>query len=62
VGVVLFDILLLPFASILLILASAAFSGGLGGVLAYFILKQIYKLELLANEDNENNGDNDNEE
>ena len=44
VSVLLFNIPLIP---LLLSLAAAALSGGLGGLLAYFILKQIYKLDLL---------------
>ena len=46
VSSVLFDIPLIP---LLLSLAAAALSGGLGGLLAYFILKQIYKTGLLNN-------------
>jgi len=50
VGMALFDIPLVP---LLLALATAALSGGLGGLLACSLLKQIYKLELLVNS-NEN--------
>ena len=52
VGAALFDIPLIP---LLLMLASAALSGGLGGILAYLILKRIYKLELLFNDESDEN-------
>jgi hypothetical protein len=48
VSMAIFDI---PLAPLLLALATAAFSGGLGGLLAYAVLKQIYKLELINDED-----------
>ena len=44
VGMLLFDIPLIP---LLLSLSAAALSGGLGGLLAYYLLKQIHRLELL---------------
>ena len=47
VGVALFDIPLVP---MLLALSAAALSGGLGGILAYHLLKKIYALELLVND------------
>jgi len=44
VGMILFDIPLVP---LLLSLCVAALSGGLGGLLACYILKQIHKMEIL---------------
>jgi hypothetical protein len=41
----------IPLVPLLLALATAALTGGLGGLLARSLLKQIYKLELLNNED-----------
>ena len=45
VGAALFNIPLVP---MLLMLSVAALSGGLGGLLAYVILKQVHRLELLS--------------
>ena len=45
VSAALFDI---PLAPLLLALAVAALSGGLGGLLAHALLKQVYRLGLLA--------------
>ena len=47
VGVALFNIPLVP---MLLVLSVAALSGGLGGILAYSLLKKIYALELFVND------------
>ena len=61
VGVALFNI---PAVPMLFALSVAALSGGLGGILAYFILKQIARLELLVNDGGDNgnnNGDNNDE-
>ena len=47
VGVALFNIPLVP---MLLALSVSALSGGLGGILAYSLIKKIYALELMVNE------------